>query len=263
MSVRDLFDLTGRKAVVVGGGSGLGRASAFGLADFGASVVVADVDPEAASAAARDIAESGGTVEAAPDGMDLDVTSTESADDAAAAHPDAEILVVTPGYNARKRLLDTSDADFDRVVDVNLKGTYRLMRAFGAAMTQRGRGSIIAFASFRAHVVEPGQGLYAATKAGIVQLTKTLAAELGPAGVRVNAVLPGIFETPLTEQIKADQSWWSAYEQKTVLRRWAQPSEIAGAVTFLAGDAASYVTGSSQLVDGGWMAADGRFEPNI
>lgn len=264
MSVRDLFDLTGRKAVVVGGGSGLGRASALGLADFGASVVVADLDPEAAGSTARTIVETGGTVaQSAPEGVALDVTSTEDADDIAATHPDAEILVVTPGYNARKRLLDTTDADFDRVVDINLKGSYRLMRAFGAAMAERGRGSIVAFASFRAHVVEPGQGLYAATKAGIVQLTKTLAAELGPSGVRVNAVLPGTFETPLTEQIKSDQSWWSAYEQKTVLRRWAQPEEIAGAVTFLASDAASYVTGSSQLVDGGWMAVDGRFEPDV
>lgn len=264
MSLRDKFDLTGQKAMVVGAGSGLGRASAVGLADFGASVVAADLDLDAATEAVRDIAATSQADAAGrPEAMALDVTSTEDAEQAANAHPDAGILVITPGYNARKRLLDTTDSDFDRVVDINLKGAYRLMRAFGATMARRGKGSIITFASFRAQVVEPGQGLYAATKAGIVQLTKTLASELGPAGVRVNAVLPGTFETPLTEQIKADQQWWNAYEEKTVLRRWAQPEEIAGAVTYLASDAASYVTGSAQLVDGGWTAADGRFDPNV
>jgi len=192
------------------------------------------------------------------------VTSTESVEAAAAAaHPDAEILVVTPGFNVRKRLLDTTDDDFDKVIDLNLKGTYRLRRAFGAAMATRGKGSIVTFARFCALVVEPGQGLYAAAKAGVVQLTKTMATELGTHGVRVNAIVPGPFETALTAQIKADTEWWDGYSNKTALKRWAQPPEIAGAVIFLASDASSYVSGTSQLVDGGWMANDGRFEPKV
>ncbi|WP_210414681.1 SDR family NAD(P)-dependent oxidoreductase [Microlunatus elymi] len=259
MSVRDLFDLTDRKALVVGAGSGLGRASAIGLADFGAAVIAADLDAAAADETAKIIAAAGNTASS----MVLDVTDTAAANAAATEHPDTEILVVTPGYNVRRRLLDTTDLDFDRVIDINLKGSYRLMRAFGATMAARGKGSIITFASFRAQVIEPGQGLYAATKAGVVQLTKTMAAELGPAGVRVNAVLPGTFETPLTAQIKSDHDWWGAYEQKSILKRWAQPEEIAGAIVFLASDASSYVTGSTQLVDGGWTAADGRFEPTV
>ena len=112
--------------------------------------------------------------------------------------------MVTPGFNVRKRLLDTTDDDFDKVIDLNLKGTYRLRRAFGAAMATRGTGSIVTFARFCALVVEPGQGLYAAAKAGVVQLTKTMATELGTHGVRVNAIVPGPFETALTAQIKAD-----------------------------------------------------------
>lgn len=168
------------------------------------------------------------------------MTSTESVEAAAAAaHPDAEILVVTPGFNVRKRLLDTTDDDFDKVIDLNLKGTYRLRRAFGAAMATRGKGSIVTFASFRALVVEPGQGLYAAAKAGVVQLTKTMATELGTHGVRVNAIVPGPFETALTAQIKADTEWWDGYANKTALKHWAQPAEIAGAVIFLASDASS------------------------
>jgi len=90
-----------------------------------------------------------------------------------------------------------------------------------------------------------------------------MATELGTHGVRVNAIVPGPFETALTAQIKADTEWWDGYSNKTALKRWAQPPEIAGAVIFLASDASSYVTGTSQLVDGGWMANDGRFEPKV
>lgn len=258
-SVKALFDLSERKAVVVGGGSGLGQAGALALAEFGAHVVVADFNMAAAEETVRQITEAGGTGQA----RELDVTSTDAVTAAAAEHSDAEVLVITPGYNARKRLLNTTDEDFDKVIDVNLKGTYRLMRAFGATMAGRGKGSIITFASFRALVVEPGQGIYAAAKAGVVQLTKTMATELGTAGVRVNALLPGAFETPLTRQIKDDPQWWSAYEQKSPLKRWGQPHELAGAIVFLACDASSFVTGSSMLVDGGWMANDGRFEPKV
>lgn len=257
--LRRLFDLTGKTAVVVGSASGLGQAAAVGLADCGATVVAADLDRAGAESTAEIIRGRGGSAAAEA----LDVTTSDDADAAAAAHPESEILVVTPGFNVRKRLLETTDEDFDRVIDINLKGTYRLMRAFGTEMAARGRGSIITFASFRAQVVEPGQAIYAAAKAGVVQLTKTLASELGPQGVRVNAILPGAFATPLTNQIKADPEWWDAYASKSALGRWAQPHEIAGAIAFLASDAASFVTGHSQLVDGGWTAQDGRFTPRL
>jgi NAD(P)-dependent dehydrogenase (short-subunit alcohol dehydrogenase family) len=113
----------------------------------------------------------------------------------------------------------------------------------------------------RGFVVEPGQSVYAATKAGAIQLVKAAAAEFGEAGVRVNAVAPGVVETPLTTQIKADKSWYDAYATKGALGRWSQPSELAGAVVYLASDAASFVTGSTMMVDGGWTAVDGRFTP--
>jgi NAD(P)-dependent dehydrogenase (short-subunit alcohol dehydrogenase family) len=128
-------------------------------------------------------------------------------------------------------------------------------------MTAAGRGSIVLFSSIRGLVVEPGQSVYAATKAGIVQLVRTAAAEFGPAGVRVNAVAPGVVDTPLTAPIKARPEWYAAYSEKNVLRRWARPEEIAEPTVFLCSDAASYVTGSVLLVDAGWTAADGRFQP--
>lgn len=112
-------------------------------------------------------------------------------------------------------------------------------------------------------MVEPGQGVYAATKAGTLQMIRALAAELAASGVRANVIAPGIVDTPLTQQIRRDEAWYRAYADKSMLRRWAKPSELVGAVVYLASDASSYVTGSYLLVDGGWTAADGRFSPPL
>jgi NAD(P)-dependent dehydrogenase (short-subunit alcohol dehydrogenase family) len=174
-----------------------------------------------------------------------------------------DVLVATPSINVRKPLLEITDEEFDRVVELNLKGTFRLVREFGRGIAERGSGSIIAFSSIRAQVVEPGQGVYAATKAGTVQMFRALAAELGTRGVRVNVVAPGVVETPLTAQIKDYPEWYEAYAEKSILGRWAKPHELAGAVVYLASEASSYVTGSFMLVDGGWTAADGRFAPPL
>ena len=128
----------------------------------------------------------------------------------------------------RKRIVDYTDAELDRVVDLNLKGTFRLTRSFGALMAGAGRGSMIGFTSIRSQTTEPGQGAYAATKAATVMLFKTLAAELGPQGVRANTIAPGVVETPLTQQIKDRPEWYDAYADKAILKRWAQPSEMVG-----------------------------------
>jgi NAD(P)-dependent dehydrogenase (short-subunit alcohol dehydrogenase family) len=191
------------------------------------------------------------------DGRRALVVGTTAAD--AVGAPD--VLVTTPSVNVRKRIVDYSDAELDHVVDLNLKGTFRLCRTFGGLMAGAGRGSLIGFTSIRSQTTEPGQGAYAATKAGTVMLFKTLAAELGTRGVRANTVAPGVVETPLTKPIKDRPDWHAAYAAKTILRRWAQPSEVVGAVVFLASDASSYVTGTTLFVDGGWTAADGRFDP--
>lgn len=263
MPVREyqtLFDLTGRTALVVGAGSGIGQACAHGLAAFGARTVCADLDLPAAQKTAGAIESDGGDAMAMP--LDMrDAASCKAAVDAMGT-PDA--LVITPAINVRKRASALTDDDVRRVLELNLVGTFRLMRDFGEAMAVTGRGgSIVVFSSIRAQVVEPGQSVYAATKAGALQIAKTLAAELGPSGVRVNAVAPGVVETPLTAQIKSHPDWYAAYAAKTALGRWAQASEMVGAVIFLCSKAGSYVTGSYLVVDGGWLAQDGRFMPPL
>jgi NAD(P)-dependent dehydrogenase (short-subunit alcohol dehydrogenase family) len=249
-----LFRLDGRSALVVGAGSGIGAAVAEGLAAFGASVICADARLDTAVATADAIGSAASAV-----GLDLtDAAAVEAASrDLAPPH----VLVTTPSINVRKHIVDYTDDELDQVVDLNIKGTFRLCRAFGRVMADAGRGSMIGFSSIRSQTTEPGQGAYAATKAAVIMLFKTLAAELGPFGVRANTVAPGVVETPLTEQIKSQPAWYAAYADKTIMRRWAQPAEMVGAVVYLASDASSYVTGTTIFVDGGWTAADGRFEP--
>jgi NAD(P)-dependent dehydrogenase (short-subunit alcohol dehydrogenase family) len=173
-----LFRLDGKRAVVLGAGSGIGRESARALAAQGAEVISADRDLAAAE-------ETGGQA------YEIDLLEPGAAGRAAAALGALDIVVLTAATNVRKRLLDYDRAEFDRVVALNLGATFDVVRAFGAGMVERGRGSIIAFSSIRGTTVEPGQGPYAATKAGLVQLLRTAAAEFGPAGVRVNAIAGG------------------------------------------------------------------------
>jgi len=258
-----LFDLTGRDALVIGAGSGIGRESAIALAAFGARVTCADINLPAAEQTAglasqqAALAASGAGATA----IELDMLNEAAIERAAAERPDTDILVFTAATNVRKRILDYSAAEAQRVIDLNLRGPFALLRAFGAQLVARGGGSVIGFTSIRAVTTEPGQAMYAATKAGLVQLLRTAAAEWGPAGVRVNLIAPGVVETPLTRQIQDQPQWHAAYADKSILGRWAQPGELAGAVVYLASGAASYVTGSVLTVDGGWTAADGRFTP--
>ncbi len=239
---------------MVGAGSGIGAAVAEGLAAFGATVVCADADAERAEATARSIG-------ASATARHLDLLDVGSIKRAAEELGPPDVLVTTPSVNVRRRIVDYTDEDLDRVVDLNLKGTFRLCRTFGRAMAAAGRGSMIGFSSVRSVTTEPGQGAYAATKAATVMLFRTLAAELGPLGVRANVVAPGVVETPLTAPITGHPEWYQAYADKTILRRWAQPAELVGAVVYLASDASCYVTGTTLFVDGGWTAADGRYEP--
>lgn len=258
-----MFRLDGKVALVIGSGSGIGQAAAQALAAQGALVVSSDLSLDGARASADRITAAGGRAEV--DRVDVtkegDVRRLFEA--VAARHRSLDIVVTTPGINVRKPIADYTSEDMDRVLAVNLKGTFYVLREAGRRMAKKGGGSIIALASIRALTVEPGQSIYAATKAGIVLLVRTLAAELGAQGVRVNALAPGIVETPLTRPITENREWHQAYSARTALGRWATPDEMAGPIVFLASAASSYVTGSLLVADGGWTAIDGRFTPPL
>ncbi len=254
MDYAHLFRLDRQTAFVLGAGSGIGREAAQALSAHGARVVCADRDADAAKATAAQL---DGRAEA----YRVDVLDADAASTAAAAFPDADTLVFTAATNVRKRLLDYTPEDYEQVMGLNLRSSFDLIRAFGANMVQRRHGSIIGLSSIRHQVVEPGQGIYAASKAAVVQLLRTAAAEFGPSGVRANAIAPGVVDTPLTGPIKNQPDWYRAYAEKTALGRWSKPEEVAGAVVYLASEAASYVTGTVVYVDGGWTAVDGRYEP--
>ena len=256
---RNLFNLSGKTALVVGSGSGIGEAASLALAAHGATVHCADIKAEAAADTRDQIRAAGGQAES----LTLDMRDSAAVANAISGITKLDILISTPSINVRKPLLQMSEAEFESVMNLNLKGTFLLIKAAGQKMAAGGGGSIIVFSSIRSQVVEPGQGVYAATKAGAVQMVRALAAELAPQGVRVNAIAPGVVETPLTAQIKNHPDWYQAYADRNALKRWAQPHEMAGAVLLLASDAGSYMTGSLLFVDGGWTAVDGRFAPPL
>ncbi len=252
-----IFSLKGRAIAVVGAASGIGEAVARGAALEGARLYVFDVDEAGLESVCRKIREAGGSAE----WRRLDIRNRAEVGAALGALDELDGVVSTPGVNVRKRALDYSDAELDRVIDLNLKGNFHVLQEAGRIMAARKRGSIVLFSSIRSLVVEPGQSVYAATKAGVVQLVRGLAAELGWASVRVNAVAPGVVETPLTAPIQSKPDWYRAYAEKNALKRWASAEEMVGPTLFLLSDAASYVTGTVLFADGGWTAVDGRFDP--
>ncbi len=257
----DMFRLDGRGVAVVGAGSGIGEAVARACARQGAQVACLDIKGDEAQRVAMSIGEAGRAAHAQEVDI-VDAAATRAAlDEARTRMGRLDAVVCTPSINVRKPIRDYTEDELDRVLRVNVKGNFNVLQSAGRLLTAQRSGSIVLFSSIRSQVVEPGQAVYAATKAAIVQMARTAAAEYAPFGVRVNAVGPGVVETPLTAPIKANAEWYQAYANRNALQRWATPDEMAWPTVFLLSDAASYITGTVLFVDGGWLAVDGRFTP--
>jgi NAD(P)-dependent dehydrogenase (short-subunit alcohol dehydrogenase family) len=254
---RKLFDLTGKTAVVLGAAAGIGKSSAEALASLGARVLCADRTMDGAEATASGIRETGGSAESAACDAANKTDVMALADTAAKLLSRVDIAVTTPGLNIRKTILDYTDEDLDRVLTLNVKGTVWFFQAFGGIMVKQKSGSLIACSSVRAVTIEPGLAVYGSTKAAIGLLVKGFASEVGRSGVRVNAIAPSIAETNLTEPFKQRPDIYNLYAGHTVFNRWSSADEVATAVAYLASDAASYVSGSTLFVDGGWTGVDG------
>ena len=239
--------------MVTGGGSGLGRAMAMGFAAYGSEVVLVDRDGKAADASAAAIATAGGVRAAGFVAEASDERQVERAvEQSLAGFGHVDILVNAAGHNIRKPLLEMSQREFDSILEVHVRGAFLFSRAVGRHMQGRRKGSIINIASILGHVGVANVSAYAAAKGGLVQLTKALALEMAPFGVRVNSIAPGYIDTPLTRQHPEEVR--KRIAGMTPMGRFGEPREVIGAAVFLASEASSFVTGSSLIVDGGWTA---------
>jgi NAD(P)-dependent dehydrogenase (short-subunit alcohol dehydrogenase family) len=248
------YDLTGKTALVTGGGRGIGLACCRALAEAGAKVIIADLDPQVAATGQAELKAAGLAADVYP----LDVTKPEQVTacaDALNKSGVVDILVANAGI-ARSGTAgeDTADEHWLNVIDVNLNGVFWCCRAFGRHMLARGRGAIVNIGSMSGFIVNKPQkqAYYNASKAAVHHLTKSLAAEWAERGVRVNAVAPTYIETPLTRFGMDDPTLYPIWLEMTPMRRVGQPEEIASVVLFLASDAASLLTGSIVLADGGY-----------
>lgn len=250
MNYQQRLDLTGKLALVTGAGQGIGAAIAHALAATGAEVICTDLIAERAEATAQDLRAEGLLAQA----RHLDVTDTAGIDALAASLPALDVLVCNAGIVTNTPAEDMTDAEWDKVLEVNLTGVFRTCRGFGRKMLDAGRGSIVNIGSMSGQIVNAPQPQchYNASKAGVHHLTRSLAVEWAQRGVRVNAVAPTYIETPLLSKLEGEPGLIQKWLDMTPAGRMGQPHEIASVVQFLASDASSLMTGSIVTADAGY-----------
>ncbi len=249
-----LFDLTGRTALVTGASRGIGEEIARLLAEQGAHVIVSSRKQEACEAVAKSIRDSGGTATAFACHLgrleDIETIFRQVQDQ----HPGLDILVNNAAANPYYgHIVDTDIDAFNKTVEVNIRGYFYMSANACKLMKQNGGGTIVNVASVNG--VRPGdkQGIYSITKAAIINMTKAFALECGPDRIRVNALLPGLTDTKFASALTGNEAVLKNWLENIPLRRYAQPSEMAGTILYLVSDASSFATGACFTVDGGYL----------
>jgi len=246
------FSLQGKTALITGGGRGIGLAAAAALAQAGAAVTLAARSADELKRASASIGEQGGNSRY----IALDVTDARAASEAVGEHGPYDILVNCAGMNRPKPLVDVTGEDIDAILDLNVKAVFHVSRAVAKGMLRAGiAGSIINVSSQMGHVGSPGRTVYCASKHAIEGMTKALAWELGPHGIRVNTVCPTFIETAFTASMFDAPGFRDWVTQRIALGRVGRVEEVMGSIVFLASDASTLMTGSALMLDGGWTAA--------
>lgn len=243
--------LDGRVAAVTGAGGGLGRGYSLALAEAGADLILLDIARDGIEAVAREIEELGRSARA----VACDVTDAREVAKVIGEPDRLDVLVNSAGTNIPEPFLEVSAGNLDKVLALNVKGTFLVAQAAARRMAESGRGgSIINVTSQMGHVGSPNRTVYCTTKHAIEGLTKAMAVELAPHDIRVNSIAPTFVETPMTKPFFEDEAFREDTLSRIPLGRLAQIEDLMGAVIFLASPAAAMVTGTSLLVDGGWTA---------
>jgi NAD(P)-dependent dehydrogenase (short-subunit alcohol dehydrogenase family) len=247
------LDLTGRAAVVIGGTTGIGHAIALGLAQAGADVAASSRRAALVSQVAAEIEATGRRALRCPSDVHDRGSLEHLLKEAVAAFGKVDILVNCAGRTKRAPTLDFSEADWNAILETNLTGALRASQVFGRHMLEHGYGRIIHIASIASFVALFEVAAYAASKAALASLTKSLALEWGPRGVNVNAIAPGVFPTDLNRSL-LDSPRGHEFLSRIPLKRYGKVEELCGAAIFLASESASYVNGEVLVVDGGFLA---------
>ncbi len=249
------LELDGKTAVIIGGTSGIGRAVALGLAEAGANVVGSSRRPEEVEKTAAEIESKGRkTLRITSDVLDKN-SLEELLSGCIEAFGRVDILVNSAGVTKRTPTLDLQEEEWNWIIETNLTGTLRACQVFGGQMIKQRYGRIINIASLSTFVALYEVAAYAASKAAVASLTKSLAIEWSQHGVNVNAIAPGVFKTALNTQLLESTERGKEFLLRTPMRRFGKVEELAGAAVFLASDAASFVNGEILVVDGGFLAS--------